>query len=93
MQTQWDKPGYGNMFKNKSKAAENHPDFTGRFVLEFDYKAGEVIEFGMWKKTTKAGDTFFSMRADSFKKRKNDARRVKEDREVAPKYDDSDIPF
>lgn len=98
MASSYDKPGYGNMWMNKDKKSEHAPDFVGTIMLEIDYKAGSLVKIGMWRKKTKHGDTFFSLREDNFIEKKKRENRVTEDREVKPAYavrnnDDDDVPW
>lgn len=92
MDDKWDKPGFGRLFANKKKTSEMHPDFTGTFVVERGYAAGEKIQFGMWEKITKHGATFFSLRESNF----TPTKREPEDQEVAYRprnRNDDDVPF
>ena len=83
------KDGFGNIFPNKRKQKDTHPDYTG----ECRYK-GELIEIAGWKKQGNAGP-YLSLKVQ--------APRAKQDkpsgggaRGPAPKDeldDGSDIPF
>ncbi len=44
------KEGFGNLFKNKNKGAENHPDYKGEFMLN-----GKLMEIAGWMKTGAKG--------------------------------------
>ena len=93
----FDKPGTGNLFKNKVKKQPYHPDFTGVYVLERAYKAGDKIKFAAYENKTKTGDTYIKLREDNYQRKEL----VTEDREVHPSYgprrgkddDISDVPF
>ena len=92
----WDKPGFGTLFLFKNRKNDKQPNYTGSFVVERDYRAGEKINFGMWEKETQYGNKFFSLREDNYKP---DERTPRPDREVAYKpgprrnRDDDEIPF
>ena len=98
--SKWDKPGKGTLFGNRKKTHQFSPDYTGSFVCERAYKAGEKIQFGMWEKQTKSGHTYYSLSENNYQSYK-DKQKVTEDKEVeyAPrKYkhneeDDNSIPF
>ncbi len=44
------KEGFGNLFKNKNKGAENHPDYKGEFMLN-----GKLMEIAGWMKNGAKG--------------------------------------
>ena len=99
-----DKPGYGTVFYQapEDKKHQAAPDFTGFVVAELDYKAGERIYFGLWQKQTKLGTTMFSVKEDTWLKKKKLEEQVP--REVTPGYnkpraktydadDENTVPF
>ena len=49
------RPDSGNAFSNKKKTEISHPDFTGDCLID-----GKAWTISVWKKKTKAGDTFLS---------------------------------
>ena len=61
------KPNTGTLFTNDRKAAENHPDYTGKLLIGRDLlqklaSYGEAnLEISAWIKTTKAGKTIISL--------------------------------
>ena len=46
--------GKGSAFINKKKDKETAPDYNGSIKVN-----GEEIKFGMWRGTTKNGETYF----------------------------------
>ena len=61
------KSNTGTLFTNERKAAENHPDYTGKLLIGRDLLQklavyGEAnLEISAWVKTTKAGKTIISL--------------------------------
>ena len=51
------KDGDGSLFFNSGKTKENHPDYTGRVQLD-----GRPYRIAGWKRTTKAGAGYLSLR-------------------------------
>ena len=77
------KPGKGVLFVNSKKEKEAQPDYTGNILLDRDYKAGETLKIGAWRKTTPKGH-LISISVDSFTTNKTEYPR--------PIHDD-EIPF
>lgn len=61
------KPNTGTLFTNERKAAENHPDYTGKLLIGRDLLQklaayGEAnLEISAWIKETRAGKTIISL--------------------------------
>jgi hypothetical protein len=54
------KPGFGSIFPNDRKEKDAHPDIKGDLCLE----DGTVVKFAGWRKQTRAGKTFYSLKVD-----------------------------
>jgi uncharacterized protein (DUF736 family) len=50
------KDNSGGLFKNKKKATDSHPDFTGNGLID-----GRDYWVSGWKKQTKDGDAYLSL--------------------------------
>ena len=59
------KPGKGVLFVNAKKEKETQPDYTGNILLDRDYKAGELLKIGAWRKPTPKGH-LISISVDTF---------------------------
>lgn len=69
-----DYPPSGALFVNDRKQSDKHPDYTGTLEISMDVlkvlveqaKSNQPIKMDMagWKKTSKAGKSFLSIRAD-----------------------------
>ena len=90
------KPGDGSLFKNGYKQKETHPDWRGDF-LGLD---GQEYEIAGWTKSTRNGDTWYSLKIQP-KRAKPDDKRPERGAPVggpnigsmeAPAFDD-DLPF
>jgi uncharacterized protein (DUF736 family) len=46
----------GALFKNDKKATENHPDYTGKAIIE-----GQLYNLAAWVKTSKTGTKYMSL--------------------------------
>jgi hypothetical protein len=57
-----DRRGWVALFKNRHKTQDKHPDFTGVSVLE----TGQKVSVAAWKRKTKKGDLFLSVRIQPF---------------------------
>ena len=64
------KAGTGSLFQNQFKNKENHPDYTGKIILSKDYKAGDILKIGAWKKVSVNG-VFLSLSENTFDKEEN----------------------
>lgn len=53
---EYDNTNTGAMFKNNRKEKETHPDLGGPLNVE-----GKEYFLNAWKKTSKAGDPFYSL--------------------------------
>jgi uncharacterized protein (DUF736 family) len=65
-------PPGGALFTNQRKTSDKHPDYRGNLVEQ--HKGGEKINMDIagWKKTSKSGTTFLSLKADKpYKKEEN----------------------
>lgn len=86
-------PPGGALFTNQRKTSDKHPDYRGNLEISVDllkimveqHKAGEKINMDLvgWKKTSKSGTTFLSLKAEKPYK--------KEEQASAPVFDDA--PF
>jgi hypothetical protein len=97
--------GKGVMYWNEvsDRKHEMSPDYSGYVLLEMDYKRGEKLYLGAWKKDTSRGNTLLSIKEDNWlKKKRLQEQGVKmQDREVTPGYakvhkprdEDDSIPF
>lgn len=54
-----DYPNSGALFKNDKDGNEARPDFTGNLDVE-----GSEYRIAAWKKVSKAGNTFLSLKID-----------------------------
>lgn len=59
--------GQGVLFVNTKKKTPNHPDYTGSFKCDRDYRKGEEVPFSVWRKETKYNH-LLSMRVNNYKK-------------------------
>jgi len=69
------RPNSGNIFTNRKKEKDTHPDVQGDMVMGADLvaelarlvNAGKPAKFRVagWKKTTKSGDKFISLSISS----------------------------
>ena len=50
------KDNSGALFSNKKKQSENHPDYTGKCMVN-----GESMELSAWVKTSKNGEKYMSI--------------------------------
>jgi uncharacterized protein (DUF736 family) len=67
-------PPGGALFTNQRKTTDKHPDYRGNLEISVDllklmveqHKAGDKINMDIagWKKTSKSGTTFLSLKAD-----------------------------
>ena len=95
--------GKGVMYWNEvsDRKHEMSPDYSGYVLLEMDYKRGEKLYLGAWKKDTSRGNTLLSIKEDNWlKKKRLQEQGIKmQDREVTPGYAkkaaaaDDDVPF
>jgi uncharacterized protein (DUF736 family) len=46
----------GALFKNDKKATDNHPDYTGKAIIE-----GQQYNLSAWVKTSKTGTKYMSL--------------------------------
>jgi uncharacterized protein (DUF736 family) len=86
-------PPGGALFTNERKTSDKHPDYRGNLEIDRDLlkimveqaKAGEKINMDLagWKKTSKSGSTFLSLKADKPYKKA----------EQKPAPIDDEIPF
>ena len=70
---------FGALFKSTNKQSEKHPDYWGDIEID-----GKKYSLAGWKKPTKAGDTYLSLKASDFKEY------VKKEKQADPA---GDIPF
>jgi uncharacterized protein (DUF736 family) len=85
-------PPGGALFTNQRKTSDKHPDYRGNLEIGADllkimveqHRAGEKINMDIsgWKKTSKSGTTFLSLKAD---------KPYKKEEKSAPVFDDA--PF
>lgn len=59
------KEGFGNLFKNRNKGADNHPDYKGEFMLN-----GKLMEIAGWMKTGAKGP-YMSLKVQEPRQPKN----------------------
>ena len=78
------KANAGNLFRNKYKKEDKHPDFKGSICLP----DGTIMDIAAWCKVTKGGDNFFSLNL-SIPKEREKKDYVKPEAEVA----EDDTPF
>jgi uncharacterized protein (DUF736 family) len=64
-----DRRGWVALFKNKKKTLSKHPDFTGVCVLE----TGQKVSVFAWKRYTRNGEVFLSVRIQPFGERQQPA--------------------
>jgi uncharacterized protein (DUF736 family) len=60
-----DRRGWAALFRNKKKTLEKHPDYAGVCVLE----TGQKVSVALWKRRTRNGDVFLSVRIQPFQDR------------------------
>ena len=67
-----ERPGYGVAYwePHEKRSTENSPDWKGFVILKHDYKAGEKLKLGLWKKPTRIGFDLLSIKEDSYAKDK-----------------------
>lgn len=83
------RPGTGSLFQNDRKEKDTHPDYKGDFVTD----SGEVIRFAGWKKQTRDGKPFLSLKQDRPRDDRADfTAKVREQFPGAQVLDD-EIPF
>lgn len=84
------KDGDGSLFINGYKQKDSHPDMRGDLLLD-----GKEYEIAGWKKSTRNGDPWYSLKVQP-KRAKPDDRRPERGQPVAasaaPEFDD-EIPF
>ena len=56
MEKKFDDTNRGTLFTNGNKQKETHPDYTGKINVE-----GIVYYLSGWKKTSKAGNDYWSL--------------------------------
>ena len=56
MSKEYDNTNRGSLFDNDKKEKDTHPDFTGSINVD-----GKEYWLNGWKKTSKAGNRFFSL--------------------------------
>jgi hypothetical protein len=50
------KDGQGNLWKNKRKTKDNHPDVTGKVML-----GGQLYYISGWRKVAQSGEGWYSL--------------------------------
>ncbi len=80
------KPNSGAMFKNENKKGDKHPDYTGTWYNE----NGEKMSIAMWLNTSKAGKPYFSLAAQEWVDRTEEAPTPATAQTTAT---DEDLPF
>jgi hypothetical protein len=77
-------PGKGVMYWEfeENRKSPSAPDFKGFLILEMDYKAGEKLKIGAWKKPTSRGVDLLSLSEDNWSKKQRET-----PREVTPSYE------
>ena len=78
------KPGSFSLFKNDKKTADNHPDYTGHGKDP----EGRVIRIALWKRESKAGDTYLSCTMKYDEEQQKPQRRPARHEQF-----DKDVPF
>lgn len=72
--------GSGFLFKEKDKKSPNHPDYTGKLVVD-----GDEVRIAGWIKESAAGNKYMSLQLDTHERRTR--------QEVSTVDPDDDIPF
>lgn len=60
------KPNTGAMFSNRNKKEDKHPDLKGTINL-----SGKEMNIAAWKRTTKSGQQFLSIKVSESRMEKN----------------------
>lgn len=60
------KPNTGAMFSNRNKKEDKHPDLKGTINL-----SGNEMNIAAWKRTTKSGQQFLSIKVSESRMEKN----------------------
>ena len=85
------KDGDGSLFINGYKQKDSHPDMRGDLLLD-----GKEYEIAGWKKSTRNGDPWYSLKVQP-KRARADDRRPERGSQVMPTTDGDDfndsIPF
>ena len=66
------KENTGTLFKNQYKTEDKHPNYKGRINV-----AGKMMDIALWKRTTKQGENYLSVKL-SERRQKQDSSRYKE---------------
>lgn len=78
-----DKPNYGVLHQAKVKKNPNEPDYFGEIRVDLSTVdiANNVatVKIGGWKKTSKAGKTYLSLRVSTWKGNKPQAQEIEDD--------------
>lgn len=85
MSKQYDNTNSGALFKNKKKAAEKHPDYTGSVNV-----AGHDYWLSAWIKETKSGEKIMSL---AVKQKDGTPPPSSDRRKPAQTMYDDEIPF
>jgi len=75
------KPGFGSIFKNDYKTAENQPDYKGKILLQ----DGTEQQIALWIKEGQNGKFFSAALSDVYVKPNND--------NASTKNEETDLPF
>lgn len=62
-QTYEQKPGDGVVFANESNNP-NAPAMKGTLTIPDNVKPGDKVQISMWRKTSKTGSEYFSLKAE-----------------------------
>jgi uncharacterized protein (DUF736 family) len=82
-------PPGGALFTNQRKTTDKHPDYRGNLEISADllklmveqHRGGDKINMDIagWKKTSKSGTTFLSLKADKPYKKEESSGSVSDD--------------
>lgn len=82
--------GAANVFRNKDKKADNHPDFRAQVLVD-----GQLKDIALWERTDRNGNPYFGFKISEGRPRENKPQANKAggfSRPLSQELDD-DIPF
>lgn len=59
------KENTGTLFKNQYKTEDKHPNYKGRINV-----AGKMMDIALWKRTTKQGENYLSVKLSEPREKK-----------------------